>query len=155
MVRLFPEDIQMSAAVPQSLKNHARYDPLFHFVAGPIFIFALIWSVIHLVRHFSYHNIGLFFVFLAALIITFKTRLYALKVQTRVIRLEERLRLYTLLSEPLRSRIPELTESQLVGLRFASDSECPALVGRALAENLKNADLKKAVQQWRADAWRV
>jgi hypothetical protein len=145
----------MSAAVPQSLKNHVRYDPLFHFVVLPIFSFALVWSVIHLVRHFSYHSIGLVLVFLAALILAFKARLYALKVQTRVIRLEERLRLYTLLAEPLRSRIPELTEAQLVGLRFASDAECPALVGRALTENLENSDLKKAVQQWRADAWRV
>jgi hypothetical protein len=154
-VRLLQEVMPMSATAPQSLKNHARYDPLFHFVVLPIFSFALIWSVIHLVRHFSYHSVGLVFVFLAALILAFKARLYALKVQTRLIRLEERLRLYDLLCDPLRSRIPELTESQLVALRFASDAECPALVGRALTDNLKNADIKKAVQQWRADQWRV
>lgn len=145
----------MSAPVPQSLKNHVRYDPLFHFVALPVFAFALIWSVVHVVLHFSWQNVGLVLVFIAAAIVTLKARLYALKVQTRVIRLEERLRLHELLTEPLRSRIPELTEAQIVGLRFASDAECPALVEKALAGNFGNADIKKAVVNWRGDYWRV
>jgi len=59
------------------------------------------------------------------------------------------------LSEPLRSRIPELTEAQLVGLRFASDAEVPRLVERALSEKLSQADIKKAIQTWRPDYWRV
>jgi hypothetical protein len=145
----------MSSTVPQSFKNHVRFDPPFHFFVLPVFTFAVVWSIIHLVRHFGYHSAGLVVLFTAALVLAFKTRLYALKVQTRVIRLEERLRLYTLLSDPLRSRIPELNEAQLVGLRFASDGECPSLMEQALASNLKNPDIKKAVKQWRADQWRV
>ncbi len=85
----------------------------------------------------------------------FKVRLYSLKVQDRVIRLEERLRLTQLSQEPLRSRIPELTVGQLCALRFASDAEVAKLAERALNEKLSRADIKKAIQTWRPDYWRV
>jgi hypothetical protein len=84
----------------------------------------------------------------------FKIRLYALKVQDRLIRLEERLRLAQLLKEPLRSRVDELTEAQLVGLRFAAAPELPALVEKALA-GMTRSDIKKAVTNWRPDYFRV
>jgi len=61
----------------------------------------------------------------------------------------------TLLPEPLRSRIPEFTERQLIALRFASDAELPTLAGRALSEKLSPAHIKKAIQVWRPDYWRV
>jgi hypothetical protein len=55
----------------------------------------------------------------------------------------------------LRPRIPELTEGQLCGLRFASDAELPKLVERALNEKLSRRDIKKSIQNWRPDYWRV
>jgi hypothetical protein len=97
----------------------------------------------------------LFYYFLAASVAATKTRTNALKVQDRVIRLEERLRLSTLLPEPLRLRIPELTEDQLVALRFASDGEVSKLVDRALKEKLSRKEIKKSIQSWRPDYWRV
>ncbi len=145
----------MSDAVPQSLQNHVRRDPWFHFVAIPIFALALIWSIVHVVRHPDLHNAGLVILLFGAVVALLKVRLYAVKVQTRVIRLEERLRLSGLLSEPLRLRIPELTEDQLVALRFASDAECPALVEQTLANKLDNKAIKKAIKNWRGDYWRV
>ena len=72
-----------------------------------------------------------------------------------MIRLEERLRLQQLLLEPLRSRIPELTVEQLCGLRFASDAEVAGLVQRALDEKLSRKEIKKLIQNWRPDYWRV
>ena len=152
----------MAETKPQNLANHTRWDPPFHFYILPIFALALILTLVHFFAHITHgdlrdqiHAFLLILLAVALLMLMFKVRLYALRVQDRVIRLEERLRLTQLLSEPLRSRIPELTEDQLCGLRFASDAEIPKLVERTLKENLKRADIKKAIQNWRPDYWRV
>ena len=150
------------AQEPQSYAHHTRWDPLFHFFVIPIFVIGLIMSLIHFFAHITegdlrdhIHAFLLVLLALACLILVFKVRLYAIKVQDRVIRLEERLRLTQLMPEPLRSRIPELTEDQLCGLRFASDAEVAKLAERALNEKLSRADIKKAIKTWRSDYWRV
>ncbi|MGA8430430.1 MAG: DUF6526 family protein [Candidatus Sulfotelmatobacter sp.] len=145
----------MAEKKPQTFANHSRFDPLFHFFAFPIFAFAAIWSVVHFIRHPGLHTAGLFLLLTAGAVAVMKVRTYAVKVQDRVICLEERLRLAALLAEPLRSRIPELTEAQLVALRFASDGEVSKLAERALNEKLARADIKKSIQNWRPDYWRV
>ncbi len=152
----------MAEKMPQTFANHTRFDPMFHFFLGPVFVLGLILSLINFFHHLTHrsfwHNVHAFLLVVLAfafLVLVFKTRLYSLKVQDRVIRLEERLRLMQILPEPLRSRIPELTEGQLVALRFASDAEIPKLVERALNEKLSRADIKKSIQNWRPDYWRV
>ncbi|MFZ0307247.1 MAG: DUF6526 family protein [Candidatus Sulfotelmatobacter sp.] len=152
----------MAEKKPQTFANHTRFDPWFHFFLLPVFGLLLILSIIHFIAHITegglrdqFHAVLLIVLALAFLVAVFKIRLYSLKVQDRVIRLEERLRLASLLPEPLRSRIPELTEGQLVALRFASDAELPKLAERALSEKLSPADIKKAIQTWRPDYWRV
>jgi hypothetical protein len=145
----------MAEKVPQSLANHARFDPSFHFFVLPVFAITVIVAIVHLVRDPSLYAAWLVVFAVAATTAVLRIRMYALKVQDRVIRLEERLRLAILLDKPLRARMTELTESQLVGLRFASDAELPALTARALSENLSRNDIKKAVTQWRPDYWRV
>ncbi|HEX6820765.1 MAG TPA: DUF6526 family protein [Candidatus Sulfotelmatobacter sp.] len=152
----------MGEKQPQSLANHTRFDPLFHFFLAPVFALGLVMSLIHFFAHLGegdfrdhFHSGLIVLLAVALLLWLFKTRLYALRVQDRVIRLEERLRLMQLLPERLRARIPELTENQLCGLRFASDAELPALAERALNEKLSRKDIKKSVQNWRPDYWRV
>ena len=145
----------MASTTPQTYANHARFDPPFHFFLLPLGLAAIILSVIRIVTHPGIAStlgviLAIGFVMIAA-----KARSYALKVQDRVIRLEERLRLATLLPEAAKPRIAELTESQLIALRFASDAELPALAMRALNEGLTSKQIKTSIQSWRADYFRV
>jgi hypothetical protein len=139
----------------QSFSNHARFDPPFHFFVVPVVGITVISIIVHAVRFPSVWNVWLVVVGFAAAVAVVKSRLNALKVQDRVIRLEERLRLMTVLPEAMRSRISELSDEQFIGLRFASDAELPGLVERALSEKLSCKEIKKAVANWRPDYLRV
>jgi hypothetical protein len=139
----------------QNYSNHTKYDPVFHFFLAPVGLINLIVSIISCIRNPSVDKGWIVVISLAALVAIFKMRVYSLKVQDRVIRLEERLRLGRLLSEPLRSRIPDLSVGQLIALRFAGDAEVPGLTEKALAGNMKPADIKKAIVTWRPDTFRI
>jgi len=145
----------MAEKKPQTFANHGRLDPLYHFLALPVFLLAAFGGLIHFLWHPSIHSGAFFIISVAAAIAVIKIRTYALKAQDRVIRLEERLRLMTLCPEAFRARILELSEDQLVALRFAGDAEAPQLAERAHAEKLSRADIKKAIQNWRPDYWRI
>jgi hypothetical protein len=145
----------MANAAPQSYANHARLDPTFHFVLAPLTIISVVLSIIVFTRHPGLPSTLWVVLAIALLLNATKTRNYALKVQDRLIRLEERLRLSQLLPETARPRIAELRESQLIGLRFASDAELPALAMRALNEGLTQKQIKASIQVWRPDTFRV
>lgn len=145
----------MAQSSSQNFSHHVRWDPLFHFFVLPVFVISLVGSFVHLYRRPGLHSAWMTIVMIAALVAIFKIRFYPLKVQDRVIRLEERLRLMTVLDATLRPRIAELSEAQLIALRFASDAELPALAARALNEKLGRVEIKKAIQEWRGDYWRV
>jgi hypothetical protein len=140
---------------PQTLQNHGKSDPLFHFFLAPVSLIFLIATIYQAVQNPGTPAYEHILVALWAFLLTFKVRLYALKVQDRVIRLEERLRMAALLPEPLKTNSAALTESQIIALRFASDAELPALVEKTLAGNLKQKEIKQAIQSWRPDYWRV
>ena len=143
------------AADAQTYKNHTRFDPLFHFFLLPVAGVNAIGAIWRLIQNPSLRAGWFVVLAIAAAVAVFKIRTYALKAQDRVIRLEERLRLMQLLTEPLRGRIGELTESQLIGLRFACDEEVRPLVERALAEKMRSGDIKKAIVTWRPDYFRI
>ncbi len=139
----------------QNFVNHKRNDPPFHFFMVPVAIISVIAAIVQLVRFPSLASAWLLVVAIAATVAVFKIRLYALRVQDRVIRLEERLRLVSVLPEPLRSRIGELSGSQLIALRFAPDAELAGLVDQILQKKLERNEIKKAVVSWRADYSRI
>ncbi len=139
----------------QNFGNHRRFDPAYH-VAG----FALLLLTVVLSGILAWRQPGLaraWHLGLAALlvILAFKVRSYAIRVQDRLIRLEEGLRMARVLPEELSLRIPELRPDQCVGLRFASDGELAGLVRQALDEDLGSEAIKKRIKQWRPDEFRV
>jgi hypothetical protein len=139
-------------ATPQSYDNHRRVFPLYHLFALPILIANVVVTLLASVRHPSLGNLWLFLVALGFVGATVANRASALIVQNRVIGLEMRLRLATVLPVELCQRIPELHLKQLVGLRYAGDDELVALVERCLRGELATADaVKREVRHWRPD----
>jgi len=139
----------------QTYENHTRLDPPFHFFLLPVAAITIGAAVYNVIRSFSWAHLWFVVLALALAVLILRLRQYALKAQDRVIRLEERLRLSMLCDEPLRSRISELTEGQLIAIRFASDEECPGLVERALSSKMAPAEIKKAIKTWRPDYFRI
>jgi Family of unknown function (DUF6526) len=146
----------MAEKTPQTFANHTRWHPPFHFFLAPGGLVLLILTVINAIRH--YHRLDAWILLLIGILFfvaVFLIRTNPLRVQDRLIRLEERLRLQALVSAELAARIGELTESQLVALRFASDGELSALAAKVLATNMAASDIKKSIVTWRADTFRV
>jgi hypothetical protein len=115
----------------------------------------LIAGIVHLVRHPNLHMVWFVVLSVTALIFLFKMRLYAMKVQDRVIRLEERMRLQALAPSEWHTQIYRLSIDQLIGLRFAADEEVVELAKHALEHGLNRKQIKERIKSWRADDWRV
>jgi hypothetical protein len=140
---------------PQSFNSHARFDPPYHFFLTIVSIASIVVAVIYAVHHPSFDSVWLVVVAFAALVALFLMRSYPLKVQDRVIRLEERLRLQALAPTEWHTQIYRLTEDQLIALRFAADDEVVELAKQALEHNLNRKQIKERIKSWRPDTWRV
>ena len=139
----------------QSLKNHARLDPFFHIFIFALYLLNLVYASFHLYRQTSLSSGWYLVLSLAAIVPIVKLRNYPLKVQDRVIRLEERLRLQSLAPQQWHAQISRLNEGQLIALRFASDDEVVELAKQALEHNLGRKQIKERIKNWRSDEWRV
>jgi hypothetical protein len=141
----------------QNFQNHGKIVPVFHFFAIPVFIANFVWSLFRL-RQLGFSFAGIFGVILAAalVILVFEARLFALAVQDRVIRVEERLRYAQVLPADLQARTGELTINQIVSLRFASDAELPTLTRKVLDEKLtERKAIKRLIKTWKPDYQRA
>ncbi len=138
---------------PQSYENHAKIVTMYHRVLFGIIAITLIGSFVNLYQsigdHSRLYNASLICAISVSLALLFVfCRVFPLKAQDRAIRAEEQLRHYLLTGKALD---PKLTLSQIVGLRFASDEEFPALAAKAAAEGLSLKAVKRSIKSWRAD----
>ena len=146
----------MADNAPQTYATHRRLDPGYHFLLTFLLAALLILAIVHAVRVPTWDAFTNLTLVVALFITAWKVRTYPLRVQDRVIRLEERLRIQALLPAVVATRATEhLTPSQYVALRFASDEELPGLLQQTLDEDLKNEDIKKRIKTWRPDNQRA
>jgi len=136
--------------------NHARYVPAFHFVALPILLANFVYRAYQLRWGLSFGSGLAVATALALVLVALYARTFAMTVQDRVIRLEMRLRLREILPADMHGKIVLLSPRQLVGLRFASDAELPALVAQVTKDNIADAGaIKKMIKDWQADNLRA
>lgn len=140
----------------QSSAAHTRWFPLFHFFSAPLSLVFFFWSV---KRAISSPNADTAFMAVGALAlvgVAFGSRLMPLRAQDRLIRLEERLRMYRVLPTDLHAQVESFLPRHLVALRFASDAELPDLARKVLANpTMSPKEIKQCIRQWRADHFRV
>jgi len=115
----------------------------------------LIVSIVYVVHHLCFYSVWLVVLSVALILLALKARQYPIKVQDRLIRLEERLRLQALAPSEWHTQIYRLTEDQLIGLRFAADDEVVELAKQALEGNLSRKQIKERIKDWRPDHWRI
>ena len=139
----------------QNLKNHARFDPAYHALLLVVYLLNLIYAGFHLYRQPSLSSGWYMVLSLVVIVPLLKLRTYPLKVQDRVIRLEERLRLQALAPQEWHTQLYRLSEEQLIALRFAADDEVVGLAKQALEQNLSRKQIKERIRNWRADNWRI
>ncbi|MFN8574033.1 MAG: DUF6526 family protein [Gemmatimonadaceae bacterium] len=143
-------------AQTQTYASHTRYFPLFHFFAFPIVTAHAVMQTYYLTRAPGTGQLWSALVAWAIAMGVLSARVMAVRVQDRLIRLEETLRMQRVLPSDQQSAIARLSPRQMVALRFASDAELPDLVRRTTAgEFAKDTDIKKAVKEWRPDFLRA
>jgi dolichyl-phosphate-mannose--protein O-mannosyl transferase len=140
----------------QNFENHTKFVPAFHIGVLGIFTLNLGWSLYRVAHAFSAEAVMSLLLAIAFILLAFYGRIFALRVQDRVIRLEMRMRMLQILPADLQPRIPEFTLNQLVALRFASDAELPGLAGKVLDGKLDDRKaIKKMIQNWQPDFLRA
>jgi hypothetical protein len=146
----------MSDPTPQNFANHRRIVPMYHIVAFLLIVVNAGYAAWMTVTRFSVANLMYLLLAVAVFLLFWYARAFATAVQDRVIRLEERLRFERVLPDSLTPRIGDFTVAQLVGLRFASDAELPALARQVLEQHIDDREeIKKKITDWRADHCRV
>jgi hypothetical protein len=141
----------------QNFANHAKTVPAFHLFVLPVLVLNVVWSVYRWKASLWSMDGAVWVLTSVAILMGFMlARMFALSVQDRVIRMEERLRCERLLPQDLQPRIVEFEPGQLISLRFASDAELPTLARKVLDEKIKDRKvIKQQIKNWRPDYLRA
>lgn len=146
----------MATESNQHFGNHTQYTPGYHFFATPVSVAYFAWTVRQLVVLPSVETAFGAVGGLAVVAILLMSRIQTLRVQDRVIRLEERLRLAHILPADLQSHIPTIRPGHLVAMRFASDEEVPDLMRQVIKNpDMKQKDIKRQIRKWNSDYFRA
>ena len=144
------------ASPTQSYASHTRWHPLFHFFLVPVMGINFIWSIVLCYQSPSWTQCWRVVVSVGLIVMTFLVRTNSLKVQDRLIRLEEQLRCQRILPADLAERASDMRVGQYIALRFASDEELEVLVTEVVEGRLtKPTEIKQAIKNWRGDYFRV
>ncbi|MDZ4859772.1 MAG: DUF6526 family protein [Candidatus Hydrogenedentes bacterium] len=142
----------MSAEPVQNYANHRTYDPQL-VIIGILCLLAIIASLVTIP---VLSKLTVTFLAIAVVMVVLRMRRYATRLQDRIIRMEMGQRLERVLPDSIAARARELELGQIIGLRFASDAELPALVEKVLAnKSMRSKDIKQLVTNWQADHLRV
>lgn len=141
----------------QNFSNHKRNFPLFHFIASPLLAIYLVYTIYALVRAPSLATVMGVVLAAGVTAMLFASRLMALTVQDRVIRLEMTMRLQRVLGPAAAAdALARLPLGRLIALRFASDAELQGLIARVLSQELStNLQVKQAIREWQPDLLRA
>ena len=146
----------MSDTADQNFANHTKFVPLYHYIGAPLAVILLIWNAKNVIAEPNTASVLGLLTAVMLVVLLALVRVFPLKVQDRLIRLEEQLRLMRVLPADLQPRIGELSVHQLVALRFASDAELPELTRRVLDERITaRKAIKMEIRKWRPDTFRV
>ena len=135
----------------QSYANHV-HRPRAWAITWLVAVLVLVALIVHASQEPTYVSFTLVVLACVVLSTLSLVRLFALRLQNRIIRLEMQVRLARLGRE---QDLARLALAQIVALRFASDAELPALIERAIAEKLPPDAIKRAVSDWQGDYLRT
>ena len=140
----------------QTIANHTRWHPPFHFVAAPIILFHFLYTAYQLYLSPDFAHFEALLLAFALIVVLLLTRINALKAQDRVIRMEEQQRYQKLLPAALAEKASALPERFIIAMRFASDAELPALAQQVVDRKFTSSkEIKQAIKSWRGDHFRV
>lgn len=142
----------------QDYRHYVMYYPPHHFIFLPIMFILVIVGIVKTIKDQTHQLEWALFslLFLCILYLALMLRQhYALGNQDRIVRLEFRLRYFEFFDKRSDEVETKLSFKQIAALRFAGNDEFVSLLDRTLKENLSPDEIKKSIQNWRADNMRV